>query len=138
MGTQPTAATSAAGNTTQTLASTPAHVAAQSEQVEPISTVAAERLAEIKSAFATVEATNAVPPRTSAAGPTGPAPVGYKAPLLGRKSPDGSNATQLDGSAMKADPAPAASGTTEYVTRDEYDALLDRIVIFNNRSSQKI
>lgn len=122
MGTQQTAATTQAGNTTATLTSTP--VTAALDVVDPVT---------LSSQLLVLKQKNA------AALPTGPTPVEYRAPVLGRKSPDGSNAEVLDGSNMQPDPkVSTTTSTTEFVSREEYEELLERIAVFNNRSSQKI
>lgn len=126
MGTQQTAATAAAGNTVETLRSTPVEVAANLPTEAQMYTYVAKRQAAI------------TPKPTPAASPTGPAPIEYAPPVLGRKSPDGSNADVLDGSKMQPDVVSKSRFTKPLVSRDEFNELLDRIDNFNNRSSQKI
>lgn len=131
MGTQ---AAPQAGNTVETLRSTPVETVLESLLTD----MPQELVAQLKGS---ISPTAGLRDRqhTAAARPTGPEPVEYAPPALGPKSPDGNNADVLDGSTMQPDiPRRTSFGTGLYVSRDEFDELLERIEIFNQRSSQKI
>jgi hypothetical protein len=75
----------------------------------------------------TLAASNAQIQFTPPAPPTGPAPIEYTAPP----------SYQAPAAAVIYDPTTPLA-VTEYVTRSEFEALLERVNSFNNRSSQKI
>lgn len=129
-----------AGNTAQTLASTPVEAVAQTAPVlepsAPADDAGSQRLAQIKSNFAAKEA--AKTPKASAPAPaTGPAPIEWKEPARGPHSLSGGPLPNV-GTATAAPAVAVVSGQSKVIGRAEFQALLDRIDNFNNRSSQKI
>ena len=130
-----------AGNTASSLSpkpATPATSPAPEEHHSFTEEIIAEKksLEQIKANFAKSEIAKQNPKPSAPAPATGPAPVEWKEPARGPKSPSAPPST-LDGGVSSL-PHTALTAPSATVTRAEFQELLDRIETFNTRSSQKI
>jgi hypothetical protein len=136
----------AAGNTVQSLTSTPVE-AVQTTVIAPSTLVEAtetpetsetpKTLAQVNEGFAAITAA-AIPKPSATQPPTGTTPVEWKEPALGPKSASGPAPVPYAGEHVATNYAASPAFKSLYVTREEFEALEERLAAFNARSSQKI
>jgi len=140
-----------AGNTHQTLASTPVEVAAipadvvtpvtvDTPEVEPQGLDVQKTLLEVLKEEAAIKASRRVPQPSATQPPTSTAPIEYVSPARGPKSYTGPAPVPYTGQGKPAveQTVATAPATSKFVSRAEFEALEARIAVFNSRSSQKI